>query len=127
MAWAKTDCVPAQLNIAAVFGEAFTQINDQTIKVSPLSSSGGVFDMTGLSSLTLSCDGGNPVPGLPTLNVSPAVVVADGTGVSFTLTSPNFANILGALGVTTVRCSLYGTFGTNQLLATGTINFKMAA
>jgi hypothetical protein len=51
-------------------------------------------------------------------------VLADATGISFTITGTQFLGMLGVVGVLTQKMDLIGINSTNQLLAVGQINFR---
>lgn len=126
MAWSVTDIIPVSLNIQECIDVGNSVANDQTLKIAPLDSSGAIVDCTGLASLSLNVSN-FVAPGVGRAQVySPTIVSADATGISFTVTSTQFMNMVGLLGCLTMKMDLIGTNSTNQLLAMGQINFRAA-
>jgi hypothetical protein len=124
MAWATTDAVPASVSLSVVNSGSGSKPNDLVFKVSPQSSGGGVFDCSGLSQVDGYSDAG-PLATPPTINhTTPAVVLADATGVILKFSGTQLQAMITALGNGPLRLSLIGTQGTEQLLAYGTIAIK---
>lgn len=124
MAWSVTDIIPVSLNIQEWVDVGNSTANDQSFKIVPLDSSGAIVDCTGLASLLLSVSNfAAPLVGRAD-TCNPTIVLADATGISFTITGTQFLGMLGVVGVLTMKMDLIGINSTNQLLAVGQINFR---
>jgi len=124
MAWSVTDIIPVSLNIQECVDVGNSTANDQSFKIVPLDSSGAIVDCTGLASLLLNASNyAAPLVGRAD-SISPTIVSADATGISFTITGTQFLGMLGVVGVLTMKMDIIGINSTNQLLAVGQINFR---
>jgi hypothetical protein len=124
MAYATNDAVPATIAITAYNSDQLATSDDVIVKFSPLKSSGGVFDCTGTTQVFLSVDNGGPSDQRRSEQYTPAINVADATGITIQIPGSMFQNMQQIIGSNPIRASLCGLNVTTQILAAGTITFK---
>lgn len=128
MAWASTDIVPAQLNLStnlSISAGTFTSI---TQKISPVSSTGSLFNFTAASGVSAdtSSNVNLPAPLVATGANALTLGTHDATGLSFTADDTALQVLLLSMSNLSIPITLVATDGTTPLIVgKGTISVTL--